>query len=467
MTDPSEADGQGASDAAQRRAQAVDLEDFILALGRAQLASGYPVDDVTSTLNAVARAYDRTDFGIFVLPNAVMVDDPEVGRARVIPEGNATLRLDQAADVHDIATRARHGELDLAEGTRELEELPDKPPRFPPWLSILGYGVASAGFALVFRSSMWGVLLAALCGLFVGALQAYTRHKPNLAPLVPPVASTVCAFAVFSFATMLDQDVQPLRVVAAPLVTLIPGAALTRATQELASGHVVSGASRLVASIVQILILTFGVLVGSLLARVSPQNFADVTDQQLPLWVAWLGAAVYALGQAVAFNEPRGALVPVVLLLLVAFSVQQIVSAALDVVMAAGLAAAVALFLAIVIQDRGKRQMPAFVLFSPVFWLLVPGSFGLVAITEALTGAPDDSLPKQEGDLPVSVGDSQSASTLPTFSDLSADSNASVAIIFGASIIAITIGMQIASIAGRLVRRLPDLPDVKVPGIGT
>jgi len=275
------------------------------------------------------------------------------------------------------------------------------------------------------------------------------------------------AFAVFAFASMLDQDVQPLRVVAAPLITLIPGAALTRATQELASGHVISGASRLVASIVQILILTFGVLVGSLLARVSPENFADVTDQQLPVWVAWVGAAVYAVGQALAFNEPRGAVIPVVLLLLLAFSIQQAISTLLDVVMAAGIAAAIALFIAIVIQDRGKRQMPAFVLFSPVFWLLVPGSFGLVAITEALTGSPNDSLPKEEGDIPAVVGGAIPAdSSLPTFSDLTADSSTSVALIFGASIIAITIGMQIASIAGRLVRKLPDLPDVKVPGIG-
>ena len=484
VTDPSDAPGQhpdpasaeahstgsgSAESSADERSQAVALEDFILELGRAQLAAGYPVDDVTTTLNAVARAYDRTDFGIFVLPNAVMVDDPVVGRARVIPEGNETLRLDQAADVHDIAVQARRGQLDLVKGTRELEEIPDKPPRFPPWLSILGYALASAGFALVFRVSIWGVGMAAVCGLFVGVLLAYTRSRPNLAPLVPPVAATLCSFAVFSFASLLDQDVQPLRVVAAPLITLIPGAALTRATQELASGHVISGASRLVASIVQILILTFGVLVGSLLARVSPDNFADLTDQRLPLWVAWIGAAVYALGQALAFNEPRGALVPVVVLLLIAFSVQQVVSWMLDAVIAAGIAAAIALFLAIVIQDRGKRQMPAFVLFSPVFWLLVPGSLGLVALTEAITGSPDDSLPKAEGDVPVSVGAGAESSSVPTFTDLNLDSEASVALIFGASIIAITIGMQIASIAGRLVRKLPDLPDlpdVKLPGIG-
>ena len=243
MTDPSDAPGQhpdpsGSGDAGaaapsnEERAQAVALEDFILALGRAQLAAGYPVDDVTTTLNAVARAYDRTDFGVFVLPNAVMVDDPVVGRARVIPEGNAPLRLDQAADVHDIAARARRGTLDLTQGTRELEELPAKPPRFAPWLSIVGYGLASAGFALVFRLSLWGVAMAAILGLFVGIMQAYTRTRPNLAPLVPPVAATLCSFAVFGFASLIDQEVQPLRVVVAPLITLIPGAALTRATQE-------------------------------------------------------------------------------------------------------------------------------------------------------------------------------------------------------------------------------------------
>lgn len=458
-----------AEGAKSEKARAVELEEFILALGRAELAAGYPVDDVTSSLNAVARAHGHSDFGIFVLPNAVLVDDPVAGRARVIPEGSHNLRLDQAAEVHDIARRARHRELDLEEGTRELEELPKRPPRFPPWASVLGYGIASAGFALVFRVSPWGVLMAAVGGLFVGILMALTRNRPDLAPLVPPVAATVCAFVVFGFGSLLDQDVQPLRVVAAPLITLIPGAAITRATQELASGHVVSGASRLVASLVQILVLTFGVLVGALLASVSPYDLGDLTEQRLPLGVAWIGAAVYAVGQALAFNEPRGAVIPVVFLLLIAFSVQQLVTWLLDPVVAAGIAATVALFLAIVIQDRGKRQTPAFVLFSPVFWLLVPGSLGLVALTEAVTGSADDPTDPSStnaADPATPITPPSFTDSLPSFEDLNLDSNSSVLLVFAASIIAITIGMQIASVIGRLVRKLPDLPEIKVPGAG-
>lgn len=87
-------------------------------------------------------------------------------------------------------------------------------------------------------------------------------------------------------------------------------------------------------------------------------------------------------------------------------------------------------------------------------------------LTEAIPGAPDDSLPKSEDDAPFAVGSTADSGGVSTFSDLNLNSEASVALIFGASIIAITIGMQIASIAGRLVRKLPDLPDVKVPGLG-
>lgn len=422
------------------------IEQFILALGQAQLAAGYPVDDVTSTLDQVSRAYGRGDLSLFVLPNAVMVDDPVVGRARVISEGPAALRLDQAAQVHQVAQAARRGAISPEEGVRRLAEIRAKKPRYPAWASVLGYALAASGFALVFRVSVWGVGMAFVGGLFVGTLLMITRNRPNIAPLVPPLAAFVCAFAIFGFASLIDSSVQPLRVVAAPIIALIPGVALTRGTQELASGHIISGASRLVAAIVQILVLTFGILIGALLAKVSPYDLGDLTEQRLPLWVAWIGAAIYAIGQALAFNEPKGAVRYVVLLLLVAFSIQQLVAWQLDSVLAAGVAAAVALFLALLIQDRILTGPPAFVLFAPVFWLLVPGSLGLVGLAEALTGTSDTAT----SNATTAVGTTGSLTS--SLDSLTVGSDSSVVLLAGASIIAITIGMQIASVAGRLIK---------------
>ena len=432
-----------------------ELESFLLALGRSQLAAGYAVDDVTNTLDRVARAYGRPDLSVAVLPGVVIVDDPVVGRARVITEGGQdALRLDQAAVVHEVAQDARHGLITPAQGTEILQELPNKEPRFPGWASVLGYAVASTGFALIFRVSPWGVASAAILGLFVGWLLMLARPRPRIAPLVPPFAALICSFAVFGFASLIESDVQPLRVVVAPLIALVPGAALTRATQELASGHLIAGATRLVAAIVQILVLVFGILVGSLLAKISPYDITDLTETRLPVWVAWIGVAVYAIGQVLAFNVPRGAVRYVVLLLLVAFTVQQAVTWQLDGVLAAGVAAGVALFLALLIQDRLANGPPAFVIFTPVFWLLVPGSLGLVGLTEAITGVADSTDPAPVG--------GSGAAGMPSLTDLTSDSG--VILTAGASIIAITIGMQIASIAGRLLHQLPDLPDLQITG---
>ena len=54
----------------------------------------------------------------------------------------------------------------------------------------------------------------------------------------------------------------PIRLVAPALVTFLPGATLTIATIELASDQIVSGASRLVWGVSQLLLLAFGVFIG-------------------------------------------------------------------------------------------------------------------------------------------------------------------------------------------------------------
>jgi hypothetical protein len=53
-------------------------------------------------------------------------------------------------------------------------------------------------------------------------------------------------------------SVADLRAMIAPLVTFLPGAALTMAVLELSAGEMITGASRLVSGILQLLLLGFG-----------------------------------------------------------------------------------------------------------------------------------------------------------------------------------------------------------------
>jgi uncharacterized membrane protein YjjP (DUF1212 family) len=401
-----------------------DVEEFLLELGIAELSAGYPVDEVTNTLTRVSRALGRDEMTFVTLPNSIVFDDPSTGRARAISESNHTLRMDQAAAVHRISREAAGGTLTAADGVVQLQAIPAMPPRFPAWATLLGYGLVSAAFALIFRVSLFGVAVAAILGLVVGLMQREGVRRPSIAALVPPVAALVCAVSVFGFSSILNQNAESLRVVAAPLVSLIPGIALTRGTLELAAGHVISGSARLVSALVQILVLTFGILVGMQIAKVSPYDLTDLPKNLLPWWVPLIGVVVYAIGQAFVYNEPHGAIRIVVALLLVAFLVQSVCNLFLDSVFSAGIAAAAALLIAVVIQLKVKRApLPAFVLFQPVFFLIVPGSLGLIGATEAFTA----------GQLGPAL------------------SNQNALLTTAATVIAITIGMQIGSLIGRTI----------------
>ncbi|MFY9332104.1 MAG: threonine/serine exporter family protein [Candidatus Nanopelagicales bacterium] len=412
-----------------------DVERLIASLGRAQLAAGYPVNEVNDTLAAVARAYDRPDLQIYVLPNAVFVDNETNGRARIVAGDIGTLRLDQAAEVHRVARNASIAAIPPAAATKRLEEINHLKPRFSAVTVVVANGFTAAGFALVFRVSLWGVLIAGILGVFVAIALRLTASRPGLSAIMPFFAAAVAAYVVFTIGNIFDEQVQPIRVVAAPLITLIPGVGLTRGTQELANGQLISGSSRLVNAIMQILVLTFGVLVGARLAPIDDYTFGDLTDVLLPWWAAWIGVLVFAVGQSMVSNEARGGIRIVVGLLIVAYGIQSLVAATIDPVLAAGLAAAATLFLAILYQRRSRQGMPAFALFEPVFWLLVPGSLGLVALTEVFAGR-DQALPGPES------SDS---------SVFSLGAGTDVLFVAAATIIAITIGMVMASALGRLI----------------
>ena len=119
----------------------------------------------------------------------------------------------------------------------------------------------TAGLCLVLQPTPSDVAIAAGLGTLVGALAVATRDRPSLTVLLPVLAAALVS--LLSFQAVKHGAADPgLRTLIAPLVTLLPGAILTTATVELASGEMVAGASRLVFGSVQLLLLAFGIVAG-------------------------------------------------------------------------------------------------------------------------------------------------------------------------------------------------------------
>ncbi len=147
--------------------------------------------------------------------------------------------------------------------------------------------------------------------------------------MLPTVCAFLVAFIVFKFENRWHVGTDSLRALAAPLATFLPGAAITLAVIELATNHVVSGASRLVAGFMQIAQLAFGILIAAQIAGIADANLDTTQLNRLGPWAPFIGVLVYGLGIWLNFAPPTKFLPWMVLMLYIAYGGQWVGNAVL------------------------------------------------------------------------------------------------------------------------------------------
>lgn len=157
----------------------------------------------------------------------------------------------------------------------------------------------------------------------------------------------------------------------------------------------VAGSSRLVWAGMQLGLLAFGIVAGIGVVGVSPERAFSSSDALLGGWAPWLGVLVFAVGVTIAHSAPPGSF-PALLVVLYAAWTGQVVGNALLGGFASGFTGALVMTFAAYLLARRPSTMPVYAVFLPGFWLLVPGSLGLIGLTTLLalpeTASADDVL---------------------------------------------------------------------------
>lgn len=128
----------------------------------------------------------------------------------------------------------------------------DMRPRFGASVTILGHVVLTVGICLVLQPTWGDLALAALFGALVAVFKRVGGRWTSVQMIMPVVAAFVVAAITFPLADRGWAEAD-LRAMIAPLVTFLPGAALTMAVVELSAAEMITGASRLVAGTLQLL----------------------------------------------------------------------------------------------------------------------------------------------------------------------------------------------------------------------
>lgn len=374
---PDSAVGERAGDAA--------TIDFLLELGETLIAAGDAVRHVESTLRTVARGYGIAGLGVLVLPTALVLSlqRGETASAEVRTGGAAPLRLDQVDDVFRLVAELEAGALTVEEGHRELARIRAAPARWSVLVVLAGYTVSTVGLAMILRGGWLEVAVAAVLGLAVGGLRLLSNTlPPSYEPFWPLVAAALVSAAVFTAARVFDHLVV-FPALIAPLISFIPGALLTIAVLELATGDSVAGTSRVAAGGMRLVLLALGIVAGAQLVGMPGGDIRAGSAGVAGTLAPWLGVAVFGIGMS-WFNGARRESQPWILLVLYVAYAGQVVGGLFFGSSLSPFFGALAMTPVALLVSRQRHGPTPLVTFLPAFWLLVPGALGLEGVTRII-----------------------------------------------------------------------------------
>ncbi len=352
--------------------------EFVLELGRSLHGLGYPSHWLEDHLGEACLGVGLVG-QFFVTPTSIFAAFGE-GRS----QHTHLLRLEGSEQHLERLTRVLECARDVierrstpAEGTSALRALSLAPARYRPIVTAAAFALSGAAACRFLGGGALEMAAAAFLGAVLAVLSSFAGRIAGLGRVFPALAAFVVS-ALAASAGRLCGFNDPIASLASLLI-LLPGLHLTAAMAELASQHLVSGTSRILGALTQLLAIAFGVAMGSRVVEMLLGAPVAITPTALPLWTEGVAlilapVAFTILLRAAPSDYPwiLGVGVP-------AHIVGRLVAPPLGSELAAFLAALTAGLLSHAIAR--VRSAPAAVTLVPSLLLLVPGSIGFRGLT--------------------------------------------------------------------------------------
>ena len=366
-----------------------DLLRFLCRLGHVLLATGEAVGVIEAALQRIGRAHGAREVHVVAFPTALFVklDDGEI-RIDFAGEEGLVLRFDQVEATATLALEAEQATFSPPEGMARIARILAQPPQFGVAWILGGHMLMTLGIGLVLNPTPHMVAGALALGFVVGVLRLLARGGGMLNTLLPTIAAfTVASLTLYAIVQDLPVSSSPLRMLIASLVTFLPGGMLAVATMDLAYGDVVSGASRFVTSLAQLMFLVLGIMAAASVVGLPAAKLAGAAEAaaRLPEWVNSVGVLLFGIGVALHYSARLRTLPWVLLVLFVGATGQSLGNAAFGGYLSGFIGALMITPLSYFIQYRLSGP-PAMVTFLPALWLLVPSSIGLIGLAGLVGG---------------------------------------------------------------------------------
>jgi uncharacterized membrane protein YjjP (DUF1212 family) len=363
-----------------------DLLEFLRRCGAALCLAGEAASRIPDEMEAIAEAYGIAHSEFLVVPTGVFVrfidETDDVVIVDFMNADGPPFRLDQVDALYKLIQSVKRNPIPPDEAIERLKAIVRSKPRFVWPLRIIGYTVLTVGLGMLLVNDQNALLALAGLGFVVGILRLIADRVQVLSLALPVAAAMLVTGLAYRYGPQLGAE--PSTLLIPPLVSFLPGAALTLGAQEMATRSMISGASRIVSGMYMLLLLTFGIVAGRAIANPEPLHIEPTI---LPPWVPVAGVLIFGIGMYFNSSAPKWALPWLLLMLYCAWGAQQ--AGAMVAGGGSGLFGAFTGGLVVVPIATLVQRLhgpPAQVASLPAFWLLVPGALGLAGVSNLVEG---------------------------------------------------------------------------------
>lgn len=349
-------------------------------LTAAAVAGGQPVHEVENDIRRLARRLGHPGVQVDASPTGVVLSLGG-GTPATFEAVEGALRLDQSADTYALRTDLEAGIITPTETLARLQTLRHTPHRYPRGGLEIGMLCVATGIALVLQPTWPSVLFAAIAGQVTAAFIRFAPRWRALSTLTPFLASFVIALAAFGAAD-LGLITGPLRSLLPPIAVLLPGALIVTGLAELAAGAMTAGTSRLVYGGGQLLLFALGVAGAAWVLKIPATDLTIDLVNDIGPWSPFVGVLVLTAGISLMESVPPSLVPWIALMLAVTLSFQIYGQTVVATPWFGALLGATAASFGAALVELYRPRLPRLVVFLPSFWLLVPGSLGVVSVAQ-------------------------------------------------------------------------------------
>ena len=294
---------------------------YLRKLCEALMQYGAPTHRLEEYMNAAAKTL-AVQANFLYLPGCMICsyDDPTWHTTQVnIVRVKQGLDLGKMHEMHDVYKAVVHEKLSVTEAAMHLDEITRSPKRYPNWVLILFYGLASACVGpFAFQARLIDLPIAFLLGCFLGTMQLVIAPRSDLYANVFEIAAAIgTSFLARLFGSLHGGDLFCFSALAQSSIALIlPGYTVLSAALELQSRNVVAGSIRMVYAIIFSLFLGFGITVGtSMYGAIHTKATSETTCRHpMPPYYPFLFVPPFTFC-LIVINQGKWAQMPMMLLL--------------------------------------------------------------------------------------------------------------------------------------------------------